>query len=140
MMSITNIPSLHAGSRPHANATPTVTSDPSLRSPLYTDPFFGREEELKSLTHMLQDVTTPHDIAFGAIDYSLSGTLSDGTQLTDTRLYVWTIYGPIGHVNLIDTGTTTPEPGSIGLLIGMGVSGIGFLARRKNARHSAKDY
>ncbi len=45
---------LHAGSRPHANATPTVTSDTSLRSPLYTDPFFGREEELKSLTHMLQ--------------------------------------------------------------------------------------
>ena len=45
---------------------------------------------------------------------------------------------PIGHTYAATgafTITATPEPGSIALLVGMGVSGAGFLARR---RHSAR--
>lgn len=32
---------------------------------------------------------------------------------------------------------STPEPGSVALLVGMSLSGAGFLARRKNARNAA---
>ena len=40
-------------------------------------------------------------------------------------------------VHVADITAATPEPGSIALLVGMSVSGAGFLVRRRNARKVA---
>lgn len=62
--------------------------------------------------------------------YSLSGTLADGTVMNDKDLLVRNDGITYGHssFNLING---VPEPGSIALLLGVGVSGAGILLRRR---------
>jgi len=64
---------------------------------------------------------------FGSSLYAISGTLSDGTLLNGKN---FTLRNGTGATfNLIDTAV--PEPGSLALLLGVGVSGIGLLMRRR---------
>lgn len=62
--------------------------------------------------------------------YSLSGTLADGTVLTDRFLVI----NPGGAFTLNDIGAPppdVPEPGSLALLCGLSVMGIGLLRRQQ---------
>lgn len=65
----------------------------------------------------------------GFSQYSLSGLLSDGTILINKVLLVQN--GSNARVTLNNTPAAVPEPGSVALLTGMGVTGAGLLARRK---------
>lgn len=62
--------------------------------------------------------------------YSLSGTLADGSVLTNERLFVENDGVTYGHSSFQITNGV-PEPGSVALLLGLGVSGAGMWRRRK---------
>ncbi len=66
---------------------------------------------------------------FGGTNYALSGTLKNGTNLS-------------GYVLNLANGSTftlqpVPEPGSVALLIGLGVTGAGWVARRRRQTPAA---
>ena len=66
------------------------------------------------------------DLGDGDNAYTISGTLSDGTVLRDKQLVT------SGAATFtLNNAAATPEPGSIALLVGMGVTGFGVLRRRR---------
>ena len=68
----------------------------------------------------------PHN--FSASQYSLSGKLADGTDITGISLFV--LNGTGASFHLFNTAAV-PEPGSIAFLVGMAAVGIGVLRRRR---------
>jgi hypothetical protein len=67
--------------------------------------------------------------ASGYSQYTLSGLLADGTSIAGRTLYVQN-----GTGTATFTEVSTPEPGSVALFVGMGLSGGVFLRRRRSAR------
>ena len=72
--------------------------------------------------------TQGNDPTFGDY-YGVSGTLTDGTQLNNAQVYL----SDNATFKLNNAAAATPEPGSVALLVGMGVAGVGVL-RRRNRR------
>jgi hypothetical protein len=63
------------------------------------------------------------------IGYALSGTLADGTDISDRQLFVQNT----ASFTLNNTpGPAVPEPGSFALLCGLGVMGAGLLRRKRS--------
>ena len=70
----------------------------------------------------------PYPIFANIIAYDLSGTLQSGTNLSG---YVLGVEPGLRFTLNTTTITAVPEPGSLALLAGIGISGAGFLARRR---------
>ena len=62
--------------------------------------------------------------------YSLSGVLEDGTVLKNKNLFIENDGVTYGHSSFTLINAV-PEPGAIALLLGVGVSGVGLLMRRR---------
>jgi hypothetical protein len=76
---------------------------------------------------------SPQNTAFTDTFYGFTNITFDSIQIT-------TSVDNLAFIDTLQLGTATavPEPGSIALLAGMGLSGAGFLARRrKNTRQAA---
>lgn len=63
--------------------------------------------------------------------YTLSGTLSDGTDLAGTNLYIANGGGGRVIFNGRIAITSVPEPGSVPLFVGMGAIGVSILRKRR---------
>ncbi len=64
----------------------------------------------------------------GGTNYALSGTLQGGTNLLG---YVINVNVGARMFTLQNTPAAVPEPGSVALFVGLGVTGAGLLARRR---------
>lgn len=59
----------------------------------------------------------------------VAGNLTDGTAIT-TYVYVPT-FGPFPTINLIDTPSSTPEPGVPALIAGLATTAVSLIRRRR---------
>ena len=69
---------------------------------------------------------------------TISGNLTSGTAINKT-IYLHNDSNAVVELNGANTGlgfvpSITPEPGSVALLVGLGVTGAGFAAKRRRAR------
>ncbi len=80
---------------------------------------------------LVAPLTDPN--AFGGADslYYLSGTLLDGTVLTKKNLYIQNGTGARFNLTNLDNNAV-PEPGSLALLVGVGVLPLLALRRRRS--------
>ncbi len=67
--------------------------------------------------------------------YAISGTLSDGTVLNEQQFVT---SGNTSFAFKAPVAAATPEPGSVALLVGIGVTGAGVLRRRRKSRPSGQ--
>ncbi len=67
--------------------------------------------------------------------YTISGTLSDGTVLNGKQFVT---SGNGSFAFKAPVAAATPEPGSVALLVGMGVTGAGVLRRRRKSLPSGQ--
>ena len=71
----------------------------------------------------------PNDVN-GFSDYTLSGTLADGTSLSALPFFIQNGNGASFTLNTVGS-SAVPEPGSVALLVGMTTVGAGVLRRRR---------
>ena len=75
--------------------------------------------------------------ANGFSQYTLSGSFSNNAIAANTTLNVFNNGNArfnITNVNALGGVGAVPEPGSVALLVGLGVTGAGFAAKRRRAR------
>ena len=81
-------------------------------------------------------LSTGARLAQNTSDWDSSGVGIGGRQLTNGSYDGWT-FSAFGVTPVPITPAAVPEPGNIALFIGLGISGLGFLARRRKHMRKA---